>query len=286
MAILGIIRSFAVRKEVFRIMRQNTMKTIISAIFFLLSGLIFAHAQEINSDELQDKSSVVSEEISSTEAEIVPIKVEHEIAEPKLSTEFCLSSLQPDSLHLPLLNDLGQMPSYGWYGMYPLYWGGMSSWRLHKGLNVSIGASVFAEFGKHARHGAGFGQNIALQYATPLTDKLSLSVGGYLNNIYWQHDSYRNAGISAVLGYKFNEKWEAYVYGQKSIVQSNNFLPRPLYYWDEVGDKIGAAVKYNFSDAFSVQLSVEEHVYPQNFMPRYNNPAVNTPLPSGQYPVK
>ena len=188
-----------------------------------------------------------------------------------------------DTLHLPMLNNLGQVPTYNYISMYPLHWSSFSSWYIHEGLNVNIGASVFAEFGKHARHGAGFGQNIALQYATPLTDKLSLSIGGFINNIYWQRDTYRNAGFSAVLGYKFNEKWEAYVYGQKSIIQNNNFLSRPMYYWDEVGDKIGAAVKYNFSEAFSVQLSVEEHVYPQNHMPRHNPQFGNTALPSEQY---
>lgn len=262
----------------YRNIQQKTMKTVIISIIFILSGLILAHAQENFPNELQENTQAVSEEISAPEAESVPIKVKHDIAEPKLDTEFNLYSLQPDSLHLPLLNDFGQMPSYGWCGMYPLYWGGLSSWRLHQGLNINIGASVFAEFGKHARRGAGFGQNIALQYATPLTDKLSLSVGGYFNNVYWQQDSYQNVGLSAVLGYKFNEKWEAYVYGQKSIMQTNNIIPRPMYYWDEVGDKIGAAVKYNFSDAFSVQLSVEEHIYPQ-YQTHVPTPYIRNPHP-------
>ena len=57
-----------------------------------------------------------------------------------------------DSLHLPPLTLNGHvMP----IGMYPLSWGGWYWWDLHKGLNVNVGASVFAQFGKHARHGAG-----------------------------------------------------------------------------------------------------------------------------------
>ena len=125
---------------------------------------------------------------------------------------------------------------------------------------MNVGASVFAQFGKHARHGAGFSQNISAMYAMPLTDKLSLAVGGYLNNVYWAHDSYRDAGVSAVLGYQFDEHWEAYLYAQKSLVDNNKFhrfTPYPLYDMGELRDRIGAAVKYNFSPNFSVQLSVE-----------------------------
>ena len=65
-------------------------------------------------------------------------------------------------------------------------------------------------------------------YATPLNEKLSLARGGYLNNLYWQHNSMRDAGLSAVLGYQFDEHWEAYLYGQKSIV-ANGFTPYPLF---------------------------------------------------------
>lgn len=198
----------------------------------------------------------------------VPIKVEHEVAQPELSSAISGDVQLQDSLHLPLLNGLGQVPSLGYHGYYnPLMWGGFHAWDLHEGLNVSLGASVFAEFGKHARHGAGFSQQIALQYAMPLTDKLSLSLGGYLTNVNWQHESMRDAGLSAVLGYKFNEKWEAYVYGQKSLVQTNNYMPRSLYEMEQLGDKIGAAVRYNFSPSFSMQLGFEHTVYPDRSVP-------------------
>lgn len=198
----------------------------------------------------------------------VPIKVEHEVAQPELSSAIEGNLEIQDSLHLPVLNSLGQVPSLGYHGYYyPLMWGGFHSWNLHEGLNVSLGASVFAEFGKHARKGAGFSQQIAMQYAVPLTDKLSLSIGGYLTNVNWQHDTMRDAGLSAVLGYKFNEKWEAYVYGQKSLVQTNNYMPRSLYEMEQLGDKIGAAVRYNFSPSFSMQLGFEQTVYPDRSVP-------------------
>lgn len=197
----------------------------------------------------------------------VPIKVEHEVAQPELSSAIEGNLELQDSLHLPVLNSLGQMRPMGYIGYYPMLWDGFHNWNLHEGLNVTLGASVFAQFGKHARRGAGFSQQVALQYAEPLTDKLSLAVGGYLTNVNWQHESFRDVGLSAVLGYQFNEKWEAYVYGQKSLVQSSNFMPRSLYEMEQLGDKIGAAVKYNFSPSFSMQLGVEQHIYPSHPVP-------------------
>ena len=107
-----------------------------------------------------------------------------------------LHTLQADdSLHLPVLNEYGQIPPRYYY--YPYAFNRWNSWELHKGLNVSLGASVFAQFGKHAYHGAGFSQNISAMYALPVTNRLSLAIGGYFNHISWMHRSFKDAGISA-----------------------------------------------------------------------------------------
>ena len=159
-----------------------------------------------------------------------------------------------DSLHLPELDDRGRVMNYNYY---PYYFGGTwSNWRLHEGLNLSLGASIFSQFGKHAYGGVGFAQNLSMQYATALTSRLSIAVGGYLDNMYWANTTFRDAGMTAVLGYKFNEQWEGYVYGQKSIVTN---APIPYYLQDlnEMGDRIGAALRYNITPNISVQMSVE-----------------------------
>ncbi len=165
-----------------------------------------------------------------------------------------------DSLHLPTLNSRGQTLPMGWY---PSYWGGWNDWQLHEGLNASMDASVFAEFGKYARSGVGFGQNISLMYAVPLTKNLSLALGGYMGNVFWQHDNYHDAGLSAVLGYKLDEHWEAYLYMQKSII-NHPLPPRSVLDMNRLGDRIGAAVKYNFSPNFSVEVSVEANKNERN----------------------
>lgn len=165
------------------------------------------------------------------------------------------SVMQPAPLHLPELNSLGQMrPISRWPMYYSLT--GFHNWQLHQGMNLSLGASVFAGFGKHAPSGAGFAQSGSGMYAWPLTDKLSLAAGVYFLNANWGGMNLRDVGLSAVLGYRFNERWEGYVYGQKSLMRTKV----PWYFYDaqELGDRIGAAIRYNFSPAFSVQLSVEE----------------------------
>ena len=159
-----------------------------------------------------------------------------------------------DSLHLPDLDDRGRVMIYNYY---PYYFGDTwSNWRLHKGLNLSLGASIFSQFGKHAYGGVGFAQNLSVQYATALTSRLSIAVGGYLDNMYWANTTFRDAGMTAVLGYKFNEQWEGYVYGQKSIV-TNVPIPPYLQELNEMGDRIGAALRYNITPNISVQMSVE-----------------------------
>lgn len=159
-----------------------------------------------------------------------------------------------DSLNLPAIGMRGEVLPMT---LRPLYWGNWYNWSLHKGMNVSLGASVFAEFGKNARGGAGFTQNVSVMYAVPVTKKLSVAVGGYFNNIMWQHDTWREAGVSAIMGYKFNDHWEAYLYGQKSLAGNRRFMPCTVYDISNIGDRIGAAVKYNVNPNFSFQVSVE-----------------------------
>lgn len=198
-----------------------------------------------------------------------------------------------DSLNLPSLNQYGQPETIG---RYPLALCGWDSWSLHRGLNVQIGASVFAQFGKGAHSGAGFQQNIALMYAMPVTDRLSVAVGGYLNNINYAGGNWHDAGLSAVLGYRFNEHWEAYIYGQKSLSNnvgnrfrysmydgyyggyygpgmggfggfSRNFFGMPaysVYDMSNMGDRIGATVRYNVNNNLSIEVSVENRWLPSH----------------------
>ena len=194
------------------------------------------------------------------------------------------------------------------YNLEPTY-----GYGLHKGLNLSVGASAFATFGKGLPHKGGFSQTINATYLAPLTKdgKLWIAGGGYFNNTFWGSDSYRDVGLYAIMGYKFNEHWEAYVYGQLSISNNyDNFYNRYAGYgpygygrygmgyypgmWGLGGtmpmgygmgmpgaNVLGAGVKYNVNKNFSIGFNVEGVWYNNkglDYFDRYNYP---TPHPNG-----
>lgn len=180
--------------------------------------------------------------------------------------------------NLPLVTDNGQVVTPHDYYTMP-FWG-WNGWRLHKGLNVNLGASVFANFGNGYGHGAGFTQDISLMYVTNLSKKLTLAVGGYLNSMQYSGDQYTTAGISAVLGYRFDEHWSAYAFVQKAFV-SDNVRPGfgSPYGWggyygmgymgamgmgmgygawnNRMMDRIGGGVRYEWGNHNSVEVHVE-----------------------------
>ena len=231
------------------------MKKILFLIFsaiLALPSIVMAQENLYDMKQVKPKDVLQADSLASLEMNkdcILPPSVG---PQPCARTEYLDRGRQnADTLNLPTLNIKGQVPlmTYPYDG-----WWGVNNWTLHKGLNVNLGASVFAAFGKGAPKGAGFAQDLSMMYALPLTKRLTLAIGGWVSNAYWAHDRFTDAGVSAVLGYKFDEHWEAYVYGRKSLV--NKPIPYRFCTMDDLGDRIGAAVKYNFSPSFSVQVSV------------------------------
>ena len=168
-------------------------------------------------------------------------------------------SMPVDSLHLPPFTSDGRVI----VGRYPFYrygWGGIGTWDLHRGINVSLSVSVFAQFGRHANHGAGFAQSVSAIYAEPLTDKLSVAVGAYFNNVYWGRTEAREAGVTGVMAYKFNDYFETYLYGQKSMT-NDRLIPYPLYDMEALGDRVGASMRFNVTPSFSFGVSVEHRTH-------------------------
>lgn len=157
-----------------------------------------------------------------------------------------------DTLNLPRLTSHGTVPLM-YYPYQPF--GFLDSWSLHKGLNVNLGASVFAAFGKGAPSGAGFAQDVSLMYALPLSKRLTLALGGWVEHLTWSGEQFTEGGLNAVLGYKFNERLEATAFVKKSLV--DNRMPLRYAAMGDVGDRIGASLKYNFSPSFSMQITVQ-----------------------------
>lgn len=243
---------------IFAISISKFMSRFISTIILIFVSS-FLNAQEINTEVGNSNKLTSLSDADSTTTMLPGTERPYTFG---YSAPYAMSeepTLAQDSLHLPVLDSHGRVAPFN---LYPLYYGGWYSWELHPGLNVSAGASVFAQFGKNARHGAGFSQNLSAMYAIPVNNKLSIALGGYLNNIYWAHDAYRDAGLSAIIGYKFDEHWEVYLYGHKSLTD-NRRMPYCLYNMSSAGDRIGAAVKYNFNESTSIQISVENVSMPK-----------------------
>lgn len=156
------------------------------------------------------------------------------------------------------------------------YLGGMlcgsyNDWALHRGLNASLSASAIIGLGRHA--GSGFANNFALMYADSITSKLTYNLGGYYSFLNYSGCQLRDAGLTAMLNYRFDEHWEATAFFQKSLMQPT--LPPPLYWVSDVSDKIGASLRYNFNPAVSVSVSVWKACNPNAFSPVFPN--VNAP---------
>ena len=230
------------------------MKRTIMTFLALCGMVVVCEAQDTPTIQEQSPSSATMPFVEPSE-DVMGTEGLRSSFEPLSGEEVYFGDFtpSPDTLALPRLTTHGHvMP----IGHYPYLWDGMYSWDLHEGLNVTLGMSVMARFGKHARSGAGFGQNIAMMYASPLSKKLTLAVGGYFNRMSWSHDAFYDAGITAMLGYRFDEHWEAYIFGQKSIT-SSKYIPYPLYDMRALGDRIGATVRYNFNPNMSIEVSVE-----------------------------
>ncbi len=170
----------------------------------------------------------------------------------------------------------GRLPDSSADPSYPAPWSAYRSYGwLHPGLNVSLDLSVFAQFGKNARKGAGFTQSLTATYLQPLGKKAWMAVGGYVDHTNWNGDNYTSGGLYGELGYQFNEHWAAYVYGKKSIVstglQAYGYPYAGGYYgmgypylYNNLGDKLGAAVRWTPNHNFSMELSVEKNWYPSS----------------------
>lgn len=159
--------------------------------------------------------------------------------------------LMPDTtFSLPPLTYRGTIATYPYFGGFT----SLGNWDLHPGLNASLSASAIFGLGKNS--GSGFANSAAVMYAGQIVPKLSFSIGGYSSFLDWGRHQMKDAGLSAMLNYRFDDHWEAAVFAQKSLMEPR--IPIQNLWWlgADIGDKIGASVKYNVSPHFSLQLSV------------------------------
>lgn len=144
-------------------------------------------------------------------------------------------------------------------------------------LHGSVGLSVIAGFGKGAPKGAGFAQDISLNYTMPIGKRWWLTAGGYMNHLNWSGINTTSAGLYGELGYQINDNWSAFIYGQKSLVNNGVGAYGYPYYgyygcgyngfgypgYNPYADRVGAAIRWAPNKNFSLQLSVEKDWMPK-----------------------
>jgi hypothetical protein len=225
-------------------------------LFFVVFGMMLSacglSAQERTTvlPVLRDTTARKQMPVGELRTEVVPVK---DVANLRRGVAQPVAPQQCDTLHLPVLNTYNAQPMY-----YPSYtWGNFSDWSLHPGLNASFGASVMVGMGRHSYSGAGFAQNVSLMYAVPLNNRFSLAIGGYYSHLNWNGRDFNDGGISGVLGYHINDRFDAYVYGQKTLI--NPRIPRPLMGLGNTGDRIGASLQYKITPSATIGISVETY---------------------------
>ena len=229
------------------------MKRFYIIISTLLLLSLPAMSQEVGGSAVVNRPTVDARVVADTTAAIIHSEPIADVMPAEATGE-----TDGADFNLPAMDYRGHiMP----LSSHTYYYAGWYPWFLHKGLNLSLSASVFAGFGKNAYHGVGFSESISAMYATQLTPRLSLAAGGYFTNVNWAHSNFHDAGLSAVLSYRFNDHWEAFAYAQKSLVDKRR--PLPLYDISNIGDRIGIGAAYHFSPSFMISVSVEKRDYPQ-----------------------
>ncbi|MCF0235477.1 MAG: hypothetical protein HUK09_01955 [Bacteroidaceae bacterium] len=164
------------------------------------------------------------------------------------------------------------MPTYSYaapfsmwgYGFAPYSswgWGMGNGWALREGFNAQVSMNVMAGWGRNAPSGAGFGQNLAVAYAKPINDRLSLAVGLYANNLSWDRLSQRDVGISAVMRYKVTDWMNVYAYASKSFGGERPALrtlnPYSLwapYEWGSPDLHVGGAAEFKLGERATLSV--------------------------------
>ena len=171
-----------------------------------------------------------------------------------IETEDCTTNLSDSvvamrpTLRLPPLTHRGTL---AYYPFASPFFTGLNSWQLHAGVNVSLSMS-----GIFGQRGSGFSHTASLMYADTLTSRLSFAVGGYLSRLDWHRHAFTDAGLTAILNYRIDDNLEATLFVQKSVLPEKRFIPMPLVVGEDIGDRIGAELRYHFSPAFSMGVSV------------------------------
>lgn len=189
--------------------------------------------------------------------------------------EECVSFV-PDSaaLSTPLMPDLPPA-AFSLCNTFTPF--GTGYWNLHEGLNAQIGAGVTVGWGKYNPfRGGSFFTDISLIYARPVTDRLTLAIGGTVSRFKFYGDPVVTGSVMALANYRFNEHLSGTIYGAYHDNLSGNTAFHSLYSLDSFHTfntlnspylpflgrcaEIGAEMTYKFNNGVTVGVGYTQYI--------------------------
>ena len=145
-------------------------------------------------------------------------------------------------------------------------------WQLHEGLNASLSLSATFGLGSGSPSGVGFGKDIDMMYAFPISKRWSAAAGLYVSDFSWGWMSNREVGFSGIASYRLSDKVTLSAYANKSL--ANNRRSYPLYPY-QGGDVYGGRIDVKINEKVAVGLSIEHHEEPDHRLPIWKKPRIN-----------
>lgn len=232
----------------------NNVKSVLICVYSLYLSISFL----IFGENLKNMKSMIRNiclilaggllpSVASAQAETVPEAVS------------CASDSLDFTLPAPVPTALSA-PRFEMYGITPLGYG-YNTWNLHEGMNASFGMSLTFSPDKWMPSGTGFGQDLALLYATPLTSRLSVAGGVYASHLSWGWIKYQNVGIAGIAAYRLTDRISLYAYGNKSLTPQDKspfYYPLPQFN----ADRLGGMVNFKVGESASIGIGIEHTRYP------------------------
>lgn len=144
-------------------------------------------------------------------------------------------------------------------------------WQLHEGLNASLSLSATFGLGSGSPSGVGFGKDIDLMYAFPISKRWSAAAGLYVSDFSWGWMNNREIGFSGIASYRISDNVTLSAYANKSIAHNRRNFP---LYPAQGGDVYGGRIDVKISEKVAVGLSVEHREEPDYRLPVWQKPRI------------
>lgn len=131
-------------------------------------------------------------------------------------------------------------------------------WQPREGLSATVGLSASVGWGKHAPHGVGFGEHLALAFTRHLGHGFTVSAGLLAQHQNWGAAQRSDASVAALVSYAISDRISVFAYGVKSFLpERNRYYPGLSMLPMAGGDRYGAGASFKIGESAMIQVAVE-----------------------------